>query len=67
MSPVIKMLGKYKKEAVLSPLFKLLEALFELFVPIVVASLIDIGIGNADKGYAVKMFFFADSAGCYRT
>lgn len=57
MSPVIKMLGKYKKEAVLSPLFKLLEALFELFVPIVVASLIDIGIGNADKGYAVKMFF----------
>lgn len=57
MSPVIKMLGKYKKEAVLSPLFKLLEALFELFVPIVVASLIDIGIGNADKGYTVKMFF----------
>lgn len=57
MSPVIKMLGKYKKEAVLSPLFKLLEALFELFVPIVVASLIDIGIGNANKGYAVKMFF----------
>lgn len=57
MSPVIKMLGKYKKEAVLSPLFKLLEALFELFVPMVVASLIDIGIGNADKGYAVKMFF----------
>ena len=57
MSPVIKMLGKYKKEAVLSPLFKLLEALFELFVPIVVASLIDIGIGNADRGYAVKMFF----------
>lgn len=57
MSPVIKMLGKYKKEAILSPLFKLLEALFELFVPIVVASLIDIGIGNADKGYTVKMFF----------
>ncbi len=57
MSPVIKMLGKYKKEAVLSPLFKLLEALFELFVPMVVASLIDIGIGNADKSYTVKMFF----------
>ena len=57
MKPVFKLLGKYKKEAVLAPLFKLLEALFELFVPLVVANLIDYGIAQNDKPYVVKMFF----------
>lgn len=56
MKPVFKLLGKYKKEAILAPLFKLLEALFELFVPLVVASLIDYGIAGNDKPYIVKMF-----------
>ena len=56
MKPVFKLLGKYKKEAVLAPLFKLLEALFELFVPLVVANLIDYGIAQNDKSYVVKMF-----------
>lgn len=56
MKPIFKLLGKYKKEAVLAPLFKLLEALFELFVPLVVANLIDYGIAQNDKSYVVKMF-----------
>lgn len=45
----------YKKETVLAPLFKMLEACFELCVPLVIASLTDVGIRNDDKGYAVKM------------
>lgn len=48
-------LKDYKKECVFAPLFKMLEALFELFVPLVVSAIIDTGIGNADKGYIVKM------------
>lgn len=45
----------YKKETVLAPLFKMLEACFELCVPLVIASLTDVGIKNGDKGYIVKM------------
>lgn len=48
-------LKDYKKECVFAPLFKMLEALFELFVPLVVSAIIDTGIGNADRGYIVKM------------
>ena len=48
-------LSAYKKECVFAPLFKMLEALFELFVPLVVSAIIDTGIGNADKGYIVKI------------
>ena len=46
---------KYKKECILGPLFKLLEALLELFVPLVIASIIDDGIANGDKGYVIGM------------
>lgn len=56
MKPIIKILGRYKKEAILGPLFKLLEALFELFVPLVVASLIDYGIASQNKQYIINMF-----------
>jgi len=45
----------YKKESILGPLFKLLEALFELFVPLVVAAIIDRGIAARDTGYIVRM------------
>ena len=45
----------YKKECVLGPLFKLLEALLELFVPLVIANIIDNGIGNSDNGYVIGM------------
>ncbi len=48
-------LRDYKKECVLAPLFKMLEALFELFVPLVVAQIIDIGIATRDTGYIAKM------------
>lgn len=50
-----KYLKDYKKEAVLAPLFKMLEASFELFVPLVVASMIDIGIEGQDRNYVIKM------------
>lgn len=55
---MIKLLGylrSYKKECILGPLFKMLEAIFELFVPLVVASVIDKGIVNGDNGYIVRM------------
>ena len=48
-------LKNYKKECILAPLFKLLEACFELFVPLVMASMIDYGITNRDMGYIGKM------------
>lgn len=55
MRKLIYYLKDYKKESVLAPLFKMLEALFELFVPIVMAKVIDIGIPSADKSYIIKM------------
>ena len=45
----------YEKEVVLAPLFKMLEALFDLFVPLVVAAIIDRGIAAADRPYVVRM------------
>ena len=48
-------LKDYKKECVLAPLFKMLEASFELFVPLVVAAIIDKGIAGRDVGYIIKM------------
>ncbi|PWM08122.1 MAG: ATP-binding protein, partial [Clostridiales bacterium] len=55
MRKILIYLKDYKKESVLAPLFKMLEALFELFVPIVMAKVIDIGIANSDKPYIIKM------------
>lgn len=55
MKKLLAYLKDYKKETVLGPLFKLLEASFELIVPLVVASIIDVGIGNGDKDYILKM------------
>ena len=53
MKKLLIYLKSYKKESVFGPLFKLLEALFELFVPLVVASIIDEGIANNDYGFIV--------------
>lgn len=54
-----KLLGYFKngyiKETILSPLFKCIEALLELLVPLIVADIIDTGIGNGDKSYVIKM------------
>lgn len=55
MKSLLVYLKDYKKESILGPLFKLLEASFELIVPLVVASMIDVGIANGDKGYVVRM------------
>ena len=55
MYKLLRFLKDYKKESLLGPLFKLLEASFELLVPLVVAAIIDKGIGGADRGYTVKM------------
>ncbi len=55
MFSLLKYLGEYKKESVLGPIFKLLEATFELFVPLVVASIIDDGIANDDTAYVLRM------------
>ncbi|MGN0341742.1 MAG: ABC transporter ATP-binding protein [Roseburia sp.] len=56
MKKLLRFLKNYKKECVISPLFKLLEATFELFVPLVMAAIIDTGIANGDRGYILKMF-----------
>lgn len=46
----------YRRDCLLSPLFKLLEASFELLIPLVVASIIDVGLAGGNRGYLVKMF-----------
>ncbi len=55
MKKLLVYLKNYKKELFLGPLFKLLEAIFELIVPIVMAKIIDNGIGNNDSGYILRM------------
>lgn len=55
MKSLLKYIKDYKKESVLAPLFKMLEASFELMVPLVMASIIDHGIANADTSYIIKM------------
>lgn len=55
MKKLLKYMKGYGKECVLGPLFKLLEASFELMIPLVVASIVDVGIENADKSHVVKM------------
>ena len=55
MKKLLVYLKDYKKETVLAPLFKLLEASFELFVPLVMAAIIDNGIANGDRGYIGQM------------
>ena len=55
MRKILKYLKGYEKQCVLGPLFKLLEATFELFIPLVVASIVDTGIANGDRGYIMKM------------
>lgn len=55
MKDLLRYLRHYVKESVLAPLFKMLEASFELFVPLVIAAIIDTGIKNSDKPYIFKM------------
>lgn len=55
MFKLARFLANYKKECVVGPLFKFLEACFELFVPLVMAGIIDVGIKNGDTAYIYKM------------
>lgn len=55
MTKLFRYLSDYKKECVLGPLFKLLEAGFDLIVPLVMAAIIDVGIANRDTGYILKL------------
>ncbi len=55
MKKLLIYLRDYKKQCVLAPLFKMLEATFELFVPLVVAAIIDKGIANGDKRFIISM------------
>lgn len=55
MKRLMMYLKDYKKESILAPLFKLLEAFFELLVPLVMANIIDYGISNRNMGYIGKM------------
>ena len=63
MKKLLVFLKDYKKETVLAPLFKMLEAGFELFVPLVMAAVIDRGIAQADIPYVLKMADFSQAAG----
>jgi len=55
MKKLLGFLKDYKKETVLAPLFKMLEASFELLIPLVVQRIVDVGIANGDTGYVIKM------------
>ena len=54
MSKLLKYLKKYKIESILAPFFKLIEVAFELIVPLIVSTIIDVGIENGDKVYIIK-------------
>lgn len=55
MKKLLVFLKDYKKESLLAPLFKMLEAMFELFVPLVMAAIVDVGIQQKDYPYIIKM------------
>lgn len=55
MYKITNYLKEYKKESIVAPIFKMLEASFELFVPLVMAAIVDTGIKNADSAYILRM------------
>lgn len=55
MFKITDYLKEYKKESIIAPLFKMLEASFELFVPLVMAAIVDTGIKSQDNGYILRM------------
>ena len=54
MKKLLIYLRDYKKESILAPAFKMLEATFDLLVPLVMAAIINTGIANKDKGYILS-------------
>ena len=67
MKSLLRYLKDYTKESVLAPLFKMLEASFELLVPLVMAAVIDVGIAQEDRPYIVKMCFVLIALGADRS
>ena len=63
LKKLLRYLKGYELQCVLGPLFKLLEATFELLIPLVVASIVDAGIANGDRGHIVKMCLVMISLG----
>lgn len=57
MLKIARFLNNFKKQVILGPIFKLIEAIFELIVPIIMAKIIDIGVVNKDIFYVLKMGF----------
>jgi ATP-binding cassette subfamily B multidrug efflux pump len=55
LKKLLKYFKNYRKEAICAPVFKIIEAIFELLVPLVVAKIIDVGIPSGNKGYIVGM------------
>lgn len=55
MKKLLIYMKKFRKECILAPLFKLLEATFELFVPLIVAAIIDNGIDGKSKSFIINM------------
>lgn len=66
MKKLLIYLKGYEKETVLAPLFKMLEALFELFVPLVMAAVIDVGIGRKRQGLYCENVPHSRCPGCDR-
>ena len=66
MWKLLRFLKPYRKESICAPLFKLLEVVFELLVPLVVAHMIDSGIGGADKGIIVRSVLLMITLGAIR-
>ena len=63
MKKLLVFLNNYKKECILAPLFKMLEASFELIIPLVVSAIIDVGIAKGDGHYIVRMCFIMVALG----
>ncbi len=55
MNMILKYLKGYEKESILAPVFKMLEATFELFIPLVIKQMIDVGIAQGNVSYILKM------------
>ena len=64
MKKLLIYLRDYKKESILAPAFKMLEATFDLLVPLVMAAIINTGIANKDKGYIPVTLRTSDPARC---
>ena len=67
MKRLEKFLRPYRRESILAPLFKLLEVVFDLMVPVVIAQIIDVGVAKNDHGYIVEMVFRVTAHGSSRT